>query len=108
VEKNQLLIRVCTLLHSYGLRTAAHMNDPWDIGVSTPLPDKVRLDIVLLILWHLWKSRIAAIFDHADSSSQDVINRVARDIDSWMGRYKKILPCIREWRTWLDQFVILS
>jgi len=62
------------------------MNDPWDIGVSTPLPDKVRLDIVLLILWHLWKSRNADIFDQADSSSHDVINRVARDIDSWIGR----------------------
>ena len=106
--KNQLLIRVCTLLHSYGLRIAAHMNDPWDIGVSTPLPENVRLDIVLLILWHLWKSRNAAIFDQTDSSSQDIINRVARNIDSWMGRYKRNLPYVREWRTWLDQFVSMS
>ena len=83
------------------------MNDPWDIGVSTPLPDKVRLDIVLLILWHLWKSRNAVIFDQADSSSQDVINRVSRDIDSWISRYKKILPSFREWRTWPDHFVTL-
>ena len=80
---------------------------PWDIGVSTPLPDNVRLDIVLLILWHLWKSRNAVIFDQADSSSQDVINRVARDIDSWISRYKKILPYVREWRTWPDHFVTL-
>ena len=81
---------------------------PWDIGVSTPLPENVRLDIVLLILWHLWKSRNAAIFDHTDSSSQDIINRVAKNIDSWMGRYKGNLPYLREWRTWLDQFVTMS
>ena len=59
---------------------------PWDIGAGIPLPDAVRVDAIVLILWHLWKARNAAIFDNANSNSTDVLCRVARDLASWASR----------------------
>ena len=59
---------------------------PWDVGSGIPLPYVVRLDIVLLLLWHLWKARNSMVFDHVDSSPCDIVNRVCRDIDAWRFR----------------------
>ena len=75
---------------------------PWDIGVNVPLPDAVRLDIVLLILWHLWKCRNAVVFDQNDSGSLDVLTRVDRDMDAWMSRYRKVSPSVQQWKAWLN------
>ena len=68
----------------------------------SPSRNVVRLDIVLLLLWHLWKARNSMVFDQVDSSPCDIINRVCRDIDAWMCRYKKYAMFVRElWRAWL-------
>ncbi|KAG2554580.1 hypothetical protein PVAP13_9KG600601 [Panicum virgatum] len=75
---------------------------PWDIGVNVPLPDAVRLDIVLLILWHLWKCRNAVVFDQNDSGPLDVLTRVDRDMDAWMSRYRKVSPSVQQWKAWLN------
>ena len=75
---------------------------PWDIGVNVPLPDAVRLDIVLLILWHLWKCRNTVVFDQNDSGSLDVLTRVDRDMDAWMSRYRKVSPSVQQWKVWLN------
>jgi hypothetical protein len=35
---------------------------PWLLGCELPLPDQVRTDVAILILWHIWKGRNAKIF----------------------------------------------
>ena len=78
---------------------------PGDIGAGIPLPDAVRVDAIVLILWHLWKARNAAIFDNANSNSTDVLCRVARDLDSWASRYKKLQTAAQAWRAWLSHCI---
>ena len=78
---------------------------PWDIGAGIPLPDAVRVDAIVLILWHLWKARNAAIFDNANLNSTDVLCRVARDLDSWASRYKKLQTAAQAWRAWLSHCI---
>ena len=75
---------------------------PWDIGVAIPHPGAIRIDIVLLILWHLWKSRNTMIFDQADSTPLDTILRAIRDLDAWSSRYKKHSSALQDWRLWLQ------
>ena len=70
---------------------------PWDIGVATSLPEAVRVDVILLILWHLWKARNAMIFDHVDSTSTVILIRITKDIDTWSCRYKKCCSDLEKW-----------
>ena len=40
---------------------------PWLIGLGISLPEVLRVNIVFIVLWQLWKARNAKIFDHVDS-----------------------------------------
>jgi len=73
--------RLSFTLHDLTLRR------PWDFDLSYPLPEAVRVDMMLLILWHIWKARNAMIFEHQHHSSSDVLRRVVQDIDSWSCRF---------------------
>jgi len=74
---------------------------PWDIGVGVTLPDMLRVDFFLLLLWHLWKARNAMIFYQLDLPPREVLNRVALDLDAWTKRYKKHRLELQVWRDWL-------
>ena len=74
---------------------------PWVFAATSPLPDAVRTDVMLLILWHIWKARNAMIFDHQDSSPSDVLRRVISDIDAWSCRYRKTTAELQIWRDWI-------
>jgi len=50
---------------------------PWDIGVGVTLPDAIRVDFFLLLLWHIWKARNSMIFYQLDSTPHAVLRRVA-------------------------------
>ena len=74
---------------------------PWVFAATSPLPDAVRTDVMLLILWHIWKARNAMIFDHKDSSPSDVLRRIISDIDAWSCRYRKTAAELQIWRDWI-------
>ncbi|CAN6320028.1 unnamed protein product [Urochloa humidicola] len=59
---------------------------PWAVGCSASLPDSVRTDVILLLLWHIWKARNAKIFEKLDLSPSEVLRRAARDLDMWSCR----------------------
>ncbi|KAF8664642.1 hypothetical protein HU200_054351 [Digitaria exilis] len=61
---------------------------PWLIGKELLLPEAVHLDVILMILWHLWKARNAIIFDHQTSTAKDIVLKVVHDMDRWGIRYK--------------------
>lgn len=87
--------RLSFTLHDLTLRR------PWDFDLSYPLPEAVRVDMMLLILWHIWKARNAMIFEHQHHSSSDVLRRVVQDIDSWSCRFRRLLTDINVWRDWI-------
>lgn len=60
-----------------------------------------RVDVILLILWHLWKARNAMIFDHVDSTPTAILIRITKDIDTWSCRYKKCCSDLEKWRDWV-------
>jgi len=65
------------------------------------LPDTVCIDVVLLLLWHMWKARNAKIFDHVNSSPLDIIRRVLKDMDLWSCRFQRLHQELQSWRSWL-------
>ncbi|RCV46324.1 hypothetical protein SETIT_9G522400v2, partial [Setaria italica] len=74
---------------------------PWLLGCALPLPDQIRTDIAILILWHIWKARNAKIFEQLVLTPQEVIRRAARDVEVWSCRYRKLRPHILAWRDFL-------
>ena len=36
-----------------------NLRSPWLIGLGTSLPEVLRVDVVLIVLWQLWKARVA-------------------------------------------------
>nr|CAB3458948.1 unnamed protein product [Digitaria exilis] len=59
------------------------------------------LDVVLLTLWHIWKVRNTAIFDHHTMTGTEVLHRIISDMDSWSCRYKKL---IADWTAWRNYY----
>jgi hypothetical protein len=43
--------------------TARRHKNPWFIGCSLSLPDDVRTNMFLTLLWHIWKAKNEKIFD---------------------------------------------
>ena len=89
--------RMQHLLRSLGLFT--HLHPKWQLQTTLGnwfgqvLPRAV--DMILLFLWHIWKTRNALIFDHQDLSPVDVIHKILKDIDAWSCRYKSCeLMCL--------------
>jgi hypothetical protein len=62
---------------------------PWILGRELSLPPQGHLDVILLVLWHIWKARNGLIYDRKTSSAEDVIRRVIDNVDAWKCRYKK-------------------
>jgi len=52
----------------------------WTLGCNLPPPDRTRPDVMLLLLWHIWKARNALIFNHDNLSTMDVLRRVLHDL----------------------------
>ncbi|PAN22040.1 hypothetical protein PAHAL_3G508900 [Panicum hallii] len=59
----------------------------WKIVMATALPEAVHVDMILLILWHIWNG---LIFEHQDLSPVDVLRKTLKDINAWSYRYKKL------------------
>ncbi|KAF8673824.1 hypothetical protein HU200_048583 [Digitaria exilis] len=75
---------------------------PWLIGQHLPLPQDTHLDVILLILWHVWKARNAAIFDHELIPPRLVLKKVLDDMISWTPRYKKLHQQWHAWKTFIN------
>lgn len=52
--------------------------EPWQIGHPPHLPSIVSLDMVLIILWHIWKLRNALIFDSKNITTDGVLRQAAK------------------------------
>lgn len=63
---------------------------PWFLGQELQLPAQVGTDVILVVLWHIWKARNALIFDRTHSTASRVIN----DIDSWSCRFRTLKPAL--------------
>ena len=70
---------------------------PWQFPLNSMLPDTVCIDVVLLLLWHMWKARNAKIFDHVNSSPLDIIRRVLKDMDLWSCRFRHLHQDLQSW-----------
>ncbi|KAG2626059.1 hypothetical protein PVAP13_3KG286727 [Panicum virgatum] len=80
----------------------AIVRQPWLLCLSADLPEQVHVDVIPLLLWHIWKARNAMIFDHIDSTPRDIIRRVVQDIDAWSCRFNQLKPDLLVWKTWLQ------
>ncbi|KAF8730985.1 hypothetical protein HU200_016864 [Digitaria exilis] len=70
---------------------------PWTLGQHLLLPSSVHLDVILLILWNIWKACNATIFDSHLLSPIAVLLQVIDDMDTWRPRYQELQP---DWDTW--------
>lgn len=75
---------------------------PWELVLTNDLPKTVHVDMILLILWHVWKARNALVFYQQNLSTSDIIRKVLHDVDTWSCRYKKLRADVNTWRDWLD------
>lgn len=74
---------------------------PWMIGASLPLPEDVRLDVILTILWHIWKARNNLIFEKQNSTATIIIQKAAKDLEAWSCRYRNQKHLILAWINFL-------
>jgi hypothetical protein len=74
---------------------------PWILGKELCLPAAVHLDVILLILWHIWKARNAPIFDHQILSGREILKRITDDMAAWSCRYRKTNQLCQHWRNYL-------
>jgi len=79
---------------------------PWEIELVAPLPIAVKVDMLLLLLWHIWKARNGLIFERQVSTSQDILRRTLKDIDAWSCRYKKLRLEVQAWREWIASCIL--
>ena len=63
---------------------------PWLILLGSSLPEQVRIDVALLLLWQIWKARNALIFDRISSTPSDILRKAVKDIDGWSCRYNSL------------------
>jgi hypothetical protein len=59
---------------------------PWILGKEQVA---VHLDVILLILWHIWKARNAMIFDHQILVGREILKRITDNMAAWSCRYRK-------------------
>jgi hypothetical protein len=76
---------------------------PWCIGLDLDLPAKVRLDVMLISLWHIWKARNAMIFNNEDVSPNVVLHGIINDLDCWACRYKRDRGLIGAWKAYIQE-----
>lgn len=62
---------------------------PWLLGQELHLPLAVNTDVMILVLWHIWKARNGLIFDLMASTAPSILRRVLHDMESWSCRYRK-------------------
>ncbi|KAF8662298.1 hypothetical protein HU200_056505 [Digitaria exilis] len=98
--------RASAVWHLMGisLQPEAHKT-PWLIGVNPHLPAQVQTDVMLVVMWHIWKVRTALIFDHKTSTAALTLTRAIDDLDLWKSRYKKDKQWIVAWRDFLSAFL---
>ena len=75
---------------------------PWQIDLPNTLPETISVDMLLILLWHIWKARNELVFDRHDLSPTEIIRKTLRDIDAWSCRYKRLRPDVFVWREWLQ------
>ncbi|KAF8676060.1 hypothetical protein HU200_047565 [Digitaria exilis] len=68
-------------------------------GLSLGLPEEVRVDAVLVVLWHIWKARNALIFDQETTSPQQTIRRMVAVMEQWRRRCRGLGS---QWMAWAD------
>lgn len=78
---------------------------PAAIGASLDFPPSVRLDVVLVLLWNIWKSRNALIFDGKDSAPSEVLRASYRDLIVWACKYKDAHVLIRAWANYIQNCI---
>ena len=74
---------------------------PWLLGCNLGLPDSCQTDVILLLLWHIWKARNELIFDQKHLTTSEVLRRCSTDLYDWSCRYKKHKLQIRAWGDFL-------
>jgi len=85
----------CHKAHAVWVRLGISMHcdlvqRPWDIVVGVTLPDVLRVDFFLLLLWHLWKARNAMIFDQLDLPWISTLGRDGTRNIGWNYRFGEI------------------
>jgi hypothetical protein len=75
---------------------------PWHLACSFPLPDDVRTDIFLTLLWHIWKATNSKIFEQQTLPPQEVLRQVVQDLDVWTPRYRRSSIYVQAWRDFIS------
>lgn len=87
-------------LVNINIHPGAH-RQPWFLGKDLPLPSQISLDVVMMIMWEIWKARNALIFDRKTLTAHDILRRVLDDLDSWSCRFGKLRHMALLWRDYL-------
>jgi hypothetical protein len=85
--------------------TSNRFHRPWLLGAELHLPTPVQLDVIMLILWQIWKACNALIFDHRTSLPQDIIGKVVHDLHAWQPRYAMLGHDLQCWIDHLSAFL---
>jgi len=71
---------------------------PWSAKHPDSLPASVWKDVILIVLWQVWKAWNSLIFELVDRSLSNVIRLIVHEIDCWSHRYVKHRQQMWAWR----------
>ncbi|KAF8657007.1 hypothetical protein HU200_060340 [Digitaria exilis] len=80
---------------------ASNFRYPAHLGQELEIPHQVQTDVMLLLLWHIWKARNAMLFEHKDQTTTETIRRVIVDMEAWQMRYRRLNLYWQAWRDFL-------
>lgn len=95
-------VAIGVLEQGWHLGSGREPGNPVGDGSGAP---PVRMDVMLPLLWQLWKARNALIFDQQTSTPTDVIRRTCRDQEYWACRYGRLKPLVHAWREFLTSIL---
>ena len=74
---------------------------PWVLGCELQLPHSVQVDVILLLLWQLWKARNALIFEKINTSPVEVLVKTVKDMDFWRCRFRNFASDFNRWHSFV-------
>ena len=60
------------------------------------------MDVMLVILWHIWKARNALVFNSVDEDTASVLRGVVKDLNLWACRFGSDKGLICTWALYIQ------
>lgn len=79
------------------------MENPWELPCPLPTLRCVWDDVVIMLMWRLWKSRNDIVFNRQETTTAANVRFLIADLDIWGYRYKdhRHIAALARWRAYL-------